>query len=89
MANDTYNNDNEPLTFQSLGLAAAIVINRIRNAQALRELANSDEKEEIKRDGKHDPNSAREEKEEVERADIERRMRDILAMENRLRRKRI
>jgi hypothetical protein len=31
-------NENEPLTFQSLGLAAALVINRIRNAQTLRDL---------------------------------------------------
>lgn len=38
MVRNTHDNDNEPLTFQSLGLAAALVINRIRNAQTLRDL---------------------------------------------------
>jgi hypothetical protein len=41
MRNDTrtHDNENEPLTFQALGLAAALVINRIRTTQTLRELA--------------------------------------------------
>ena len=44
MVRNTHDNDNEPLTFQSLGLAAALVINRIRIAQQLLELA-SEQKE--------------------------------------------
>lgn len=86
MTKDKLTQDNEPLTFIQLGLAAALVVNRMRNAQTLRELMNSDETENVKPNGERDKHRADEEKTEAERADIERRMRDILAMENRLRR---
>jgi hypothetical protein len=86
--NDKTTQDNEPLTFIQLGLAAALVVNRMRNAQTLRELQ-TDEPENGKRDPKHDSDRAKEEQNEIERADLERRMRDILIMENRLRRQTI
>jgi hypothetical protein len=38
MKEDKLTQDNESLTFTQLGLAAALVVNRMRNAQAMREL---------------------------------------------------
>lgn len=84
----TYKNDNEnePLTFSKLGLAT--IVNRIRNAQALRELADSkDQNRDVVKRDKQPSDSENEQREETERADIERRMLDILHMENTLRRK--
>lgn len=46
MTKDTHDNDNELLTFTQLGLAAALVINRLRNAQTLRELVHFNEEQE-------------------------------------------
>lgn len=81
-------NDDEPLTFIQLGVAAALVVDRMRNAQTLRELQ-PDEPENTKSDAEQNGDPATKRDNETKRADMERRIRDLLRMEDALRRKRI
>jgi hypothetical protein len=67
MVRNTHDNDNEPLTFQSLGLAAALVINRIRNAQTLRELQTDSPEKGVESDKANNDRATREEKKDKHR----------------------
>lgn len=82
--NGTNDNDNEPLSFQSLGLAAAIVVNRIRNAQALRELDSEEKREDVERKGEYPAGGPEQPGSEEHRAYVERRIRDIATFERRV-----
>jgi hypothetical protein len=85
MTKNTLTQDNfDPWT--SLGLATAMVLNRLHNAAQLVHF-NEQQKEPADKDGQ--PGNKDKQDDPQSRADIERRIRDILAMENRLRRKRI
>jgi len=77
MVRNTHDNDNEPLTFQSLGLAAALVINRIRIAQTLRELT-SEQKE--ARGENHQCDNQAEERPEQNREYVEGRLNGVAKM---------
>lgn len=74
--------------FLPIGFYSALILNRLRNDRALRELSDLDkQKRDVEqRDEKHG-NRTDEDKEAETRRDLERRIRDITAMENRLRRK--
>jgi hypothetical protein len=79
--------DDEPTRWTSIGWQAALITNRLRNSAQLTEQnpLENDENTGKKRDHGDGP------KDRVtdNAADIERRVADILAMENRLKRKRI
>lgn len=83
MVRDTQ--DNEPNPWSSIGLQAAMIVNRLRCQSQLNDNSKEEDRGVIKQDQQPD-DSKKEKSSETERADIERRMRDILAMENRLRR---
>jgi hypothetical protein len=76
-------NDNDLLTFNQIGLAAALVINRIRNEQTLRELMQVDEKKKEDAGRDSDFGKTDEQRTEDERRYIEQRLREIRAWEKR------
>lgn len=82
-------NDNfDPWT--SLGLATAMALNKLRCDAQIRELASEpNEADKKQRQPEKSDDGADKAHHEKESADLERRVRDILAMENRLRRKTI
>ena len=85
MKKGTHDNDDEPLSFQSLGLAAAIVLNRIRNAQALRELAKLDEEKQECPDKEGSPSGGDERPSKEHAEAVQERLRSINAFERRAR----
>jgi hypothetical protein len=81
MKNGTHDNENEPLTFTQLGLQTALIINRIRNAQTLLELAKDQEKQsdrETARGGTEKENAER------HREAVDSRLKDLAAFERRV-----
>ena len=74
-------NDDELLSFQSLGLAAAIVINRIRIQRTLLEFA-EDEKEQRDRDTGRDRTD--EQRTEDQRRYVDQRLREMAAFERKV-----
>jgi hypothetical protein len=84
MKNDTHDNDNfDP--WSSLGLATAMILNRLRNQRVLLELAD-DKHEKSQRDT--GGGSAEKEKEEANREYVDQRLRELAAFEDRARGKR-
>jgi hypothetical protein len=73
-------NENEPLTFTQLGLAAALVINRIRNAQTLRELQ-TDEKQNEQSGSYPNAGNADEQRAEDKRRHVDHPLQEIPAFE--------
>jgi hypothetical protein len=84
MKKNDYANDDEPLTFQALGLAAALVINRIRNAQALRELVHLDKEQEEDRSRDTGGGKTDEQREKDHREAVESRLRQLRTFERRV-----
>lgn len=80
----TYKHDNENDTFSKLGLAAALIVNRIRNAQALRELSNSDKKQNEDRGSDPSPADADKERAEDQRRYVDQRLKSIAAWERKI-----
>jgi hypothetical protein len=85
MTKDKLTQDNEPLTFIQLGLAAALMVNRMRNDLALRELVNSDEKPNEESKGDRNTPETDEQREADKRRYVEQRLRETLAFEDRAR----
>lgn len=76
-------NDNEPFTFQSLGLATALMLNRIKNAQTLLELAKiNEQKDERRRDKAERADQNKKDSPEHRRA-VDQRLRELSAFEHR------
>lgn len=86
MEND-YANDNEPNPWSSIGLQAAMILNKLRVTAQLNDPKHP--KNGVVDSDKRKNERADEHRKEQERADLERRVADILAMENRLRRNKI
>ena len=82
------NNDNEPNPWSTIGLQAALIVNRLRCQSQILQLQ-TDEPENAKPDAEQNSDRATKRDDETKRADMERRIRDLLAMENRLRRQSI
>lgn len=82
-------NDNHE-TFLPVGLHVNLILNRLRNERHLRELSDPEQErgEIVSPDEKNDQGK-NEQDDERARLDLQRRIADILAMENRLRRKSI
>ena len=78
--------DDEPTRWTSIGWQALLITNRLRNQAQLTE---PNEKQNDNAGDKRDSSDPAKDHVPDKSADIERRVRDILAMENRLRRKRI
>ena len=80
----THDNENEPLTFHRIGLHAALVMNKLRNAQQLRELEATEEQEEDRSGqphaGRTDETKAREHREAVDHG-----LRNLAKWEQRIR----
>ncbi|MBR0868912.1 hypothetical protein JQ633_00970 [Bradyrhizobium tropiciagri] len=73
-----HDNDNEPETWSPIGLAALVILNRLRNNQAILRL---NEKADEQRDGEPDADRAQEEKREAQRDYVLHRLRSIEAFE--------
>jgi hypothetical protein len=76
----THDNDDEPLTFTQLGLQTALLLNRIKNAQTLLELA-KEKQEDRKRDTGGDRTD--EERAEDKYRCINQRLREPATLEDR------
>ena len=83
-----HDNDNEPNPWSAIGLQAALIVNRLRCQAQLTEKQNPPEND-GNTGNKRNRGDGPKDHVPDEAADIERRIADILAMENRLRRKRI
>jgi hypothetical protein len=79
--------DDEPTRWTSIGWQAALITNRLRNHAQLTE--QKPPQNDVDADSKRDRGDGPKDRVPDNAADIERRIADILAMENRLRRKRI
>jgi hypothetical protein len=79
MVRGTHDNDNYELSFVTLAAATANVVRYL----------DTDKQKDENRDSKRDPGDAPKDRVPDNADDIERRIADILAMENRLKRKRI
>lgn len=75
-------NDDEPLTFTRIGLAAALVLNRLRNETRIRSLQ-ADEKQDEDRDRNTDRGSADHEHGSDHGAYVEKRLKETVAFERR------
>ena len=83
-----HDNDNEPNPWSAIGLQAALIVNKLRCQAQLTEKQNPPEND-GNTGNKRNRGDGPKDHVPDEAADIERRIADILAMENRLRRKRI
>jgi hypothetical protein len=79
--------EDEPTRWTSIGWQAALITNRLRNSAQLTEQNPIENDENTGK--KRDPGDAPKDRVTDNAADIERRVADILAMEYRLKRKRI
>jgi hypothetical protein len=79
MVRDTHDNDNDELSFVTLAAATANVVRYL----------DTDKQKDENRDSNRDSGDAPKDRVPDNAEDIERRIADILAMENRLRRNRI
>jgi hypothetical protein len=79
--------EDEPTRWTSIGWQAALITNRLRNSAQLTEQNPIENDENTGK--KRDPGDGPKDRVPDNAADIERRVADILAMENRLKRKRI
>jgi hypothetical protein len=77
------NDNEEPNTFMSLGLATALLINRIRNAQTLLELVKANEEKEERRPEERDNAGAQQNNSPEHTEAVNRRLRDLAAFERR------
>jgi hypothetical protein len=84
MMEDKLTQDNEPLTFSKLGLATALIVNRLRNAQALRELVDMNEKQNERPEGNSDAGKRDEQKRLTNLHYVEERLREIMRWERRI-----
>lgn len=81
MKNGEHDNDNEPLSFSKLGLAAALVLNRIRNAHTLLEFTKQEHED---RDRQTGSGRTQEDRAKDHREAVDQRLRDLAAFERRV-----
>jgi hypothetical protein len=82
-------NDNFGVLARNPDWETKLILNRIRNACALRELGSEQERHDVEGENKKGDKGCDEQNNAEARADLERRIRDITAMERSLRKRSI
>lgn len=78
-----HDNDNEPDSFIQLGLATALLLNRIRNSVTLLELSKRNEEKDVERAADRDSGRRNENSADEHARAVDQRLRDFSAFERR------